>query len=70
MGVLWTVHIDNNCEKEREERAVYSGAATTDQRYPTVKEESKGSVTLWRSTIIPSYSLFSSGHIMDYGCRE
>ena len=28
------------------------------------------SVTLWRSTIIPSYSLFSSGHIMDYGCRE
>ena len=70
MGVLWTVHVDNNYEKEREERALYSGAATTDQRHPTVKEESKGSVTLWRSTIIPSYSLLSSGHIMDYGCRE
>ena len=50
--------------------AMYSGAATTDQRYPTVKEESKGSVKLWRSTIIPSSSLFSSGHIMDYRCRE
>ena len=67
VGVLWTVHIENKYEKERWERVMCSRAAIVLQRLR--KRGGKGSVTLWRSTILlwVRFGCLSTGECYGYG---